>query len=157
MTDILDAPTRSRLMSRIRGKDTAVEWAVRRALHRMGLRFRLHVASLPGTPDIVLPRHNVCIFVNGCFWHAHRHCAYARLPSSNTAFWAAKLEATRSRDQRHRRALRVLGWRVIDIWECGIRDVRDPDLSWLKPAILESTRQRLIWPARPRKRSVVRS
>jgi DNA mismatch endonuclease (patch repair protein) len=93
---------------------------LRRALHGLGLRFRLHAASLPGKPDLVFPRWGVVVFVHGCFWHAHRRCRIANIPQSNTAFWVNKFEANRLRDARAARALRAMGWRVAVVWECQL-------------------------------------
>jgi DNA mismatch endonuclease (patch repair protein) len=118
MADTLSPEARSRLMSRIRGKDTKPELAVRRILHSMGYRFRLHRRDLPGNPDIVLPRHGACIFVHGCFWHLHSNCKDARIPKTKRAWWRKKLEGNVARDKRHAAALRRLGWRVITVWEC---------------------------------------
>ncbi len=118
MVDTLSPEERSRVMSRIRGKDTKPELTVRRILHSMGYRFRLHRRDLPGNPDIVLPRHGVCIFVHGCFWHLHRKCKAARLPKTRRAWWRKKLEGNVARDKRRAATLRRLGWRVITIWEC---------------------------------------
>jgi DNA mismatch endonuclease (patch repair protein) len=99
-------------------KDTAPEIAVRRYLHAAGLRFRLHPPDLPGRPDIVAPRRRTAIFVHGCFWHGH-DCVHGRVAAkSNTAFWAAKIEANRQRDLRKERELRRLGWVVETVWEC---------------------------------------
>lgn len=111
---------RSRIMASIRCKDTAPELAVRRALHAAGFRFRLHPASLPGRPDIVLPRHHAAIFVHGCFWHRHIGCSRSGLPKTNRAWWAAKLRRNRLRDRRSQRELKGLGWRVFVIWECEL-------------------------------------
>ena len=122
MADTLSPEARSRLMSRIRGKDTKPELAVRRILHSMGYRFRLHRRDLPGNPDIVLPRHRACIFVHGCFWHLHRNCKHARIPKTNQVWWRKKLEDNAVRDKRCAVALRRLGWRVITIWECQIKN-----------------------------------
>ncbi len=105
-------------MSRIRNKDTKPELVVRRLLHSMGYRFRLHRCDLPGRPDIVLPRHGVCIFVHGCFWHIHRNCKAARIPKTQRTWWQKKLEGNASRDKRNAAVLRQLGWRVLTIWEC---------------------------------------
>ena len=118
MADTLSPQERSRLMSRIRGKNTKPELLVRSLLHSMGYRFRLHRRDLPGNPDIVLPRHGVCIFVHGCFWHLHRNCKDARIPKTRTAWWRKKLEGNATRDKHRAAALRHLGWRVITIWEC---------------------------------------
>jgi DNA mismatch endonuclease (patch repair protein) len=119
--DTLSVDQRSLLMSRIRGKDTAPELAVRSLLHRMGFRFRLHRRDLPGTPDIVLPRHATVVFVHGCFWHRHAGCKGATTPKTRRAFWRAKFEANVERDRRNRRDLRKLGWKVLTVWECQIR------------------------------------
>ncbi|MBX3372905.1 MAG: DNA mismatch endonuclease Vsr [Phycisphaeraceae bacterium] len=109
-------------MSRIRGRDTRPEKAVRSLLHRMGFRFRLHRRDLPGSPDIVLPRLRTVIFVHGCFWHRHPGCRFAYTPRTRKAFWNAKFAANRARDRRHARELRSLGWRVVTVWECRTHD-----------------------------------
>jgi DNA mismatch endonuclease (patch repair protein) len=111
-------------MSRIRGKDTTPEKAVRSLLHRMGYRFRLHGRKLPGRPDVVLARYKTVIFVHGCFWHQHGGCKYCRLPKSNRRYWVNKLLGNHSRDEVHRSALRKLGWRVVVIWECETEKAR---------------------------------
>lgn len=122
MTDVVDALTRSRMMSGIGRADTTPELAVRRALHALGYRFRLHRRDLPGTPDIVLPRHRTVVFVHGCFWHRHPRCRYATTPSTRVEFWQAKFDANVARDRRVARALRQDGWRVVTVWECETRD-----------------------------------
>lgn len=121
MTDVVSAQKRSEMMSGIRGKNTRPELQVRKALFAMGYRFRLHRKDLPGRPDIVLPRWRVAILVHGCFWHGHKDCRYAKTPSTRTAFWAAKLESNRQRDQRDLESLRAAGWRTLVIWECFLR------------------------------------
>jgi len=121
MTDIVGSKRRSELMANIRGRDTAPELAVRRIAHRMGLRFRLHRKDLPGRPDLVFPKHRLAVFVHGCFWHRHRGCRYAYTPKSRVAFWAEKFAANVARDAHQKRALEVLGWRVLVIWECETR------------------------------------
>ena len=105
-------------MSRIRGKDTKPELVVRRLLHAMGYRFRLHRRDLPGNPDIVLPQHGVCCFVHGCFWHLHPNCKDAHISKTKRSWWRKKREGNAARDKRHDAALRRLGWRVLTIWEC---------------------------------------
>ena len=105
-------------MSRIRSKNTGPEKSVRSMLHRMGFRFRLHVAGLPGRPDIVLPKYRTVILVHGCFWHRHPGCKYAYTPKSRKAFWQKKFEANLKRDERVMAELRALGWKVIIVWEC---------------------------------------
>jgi DNA mismatch endonuclease (patch repair protein) len=126
MADTLSSRERSERMSRIKGRDTTPELRVRKTAHRLGFRYRLHVKALPGTPDIVFPRHRVAIFVHGCFWHRHldSSCKLARLPKSRLDFWLKKLEGNRQRDAKHEQMLRDLGWRVEVIWEC---ETRDPD------------------------------
>lgn len=117
MADRVSEATRSYIMSRIRGKDTKPELLLRRALYRAGFRYRLHAKKLPGTPDIVLPRHRTAIQVRGCFWHSHT-CRDGHLPQSREDYWGPKLEANRLRDRRDDRRLRKMGWRVIVVWEC---------------------------------------
>jgi DNA mismatch endonuclease, patch repair protein len=109
-------------MSRVRSKNTTPEIAVRRAAHGVGLRFRLHRRDLPGTPDLVLPRWRVALFVNGCFWHSHANCPRARIPKSNAQYWIPKLIRNKRRDADNARALRKLGWRCVRIWECETKD-----------------------------------
>lgn len=120
MTDTLSIEERSERMSRIRGTNTAPELALRSALHRLGLRFRLHAKDLPGKPDIVLPKHGSVIFVHGCFWHRHPGCRVATIPKSNTEFWREKFSRNVQRDTRHVRSLRAAGWRVFTAWECDL-------------------------------------
>lgn len=116
--DRLTAQQRSVNMSRIASRDTKPELAVRSCLQRLGFRFRLHRRGLPGTPDIVLPRHRIVVFVHGCFWHRHRECRFAYTPKSRVDFWNAKFQENINRDLRCRRALRRLGWTVLVIWGC---------------------------------------
>ena len=116
--DRLSPEHRSWNMSRIRGRDTQPELAVRSALHRAGYRFRLHRKDLPGRPDIVLPKHRTVVFVHGCFWHRHKGCRFAYTPKSRVAFWQKKFDDNVERDRRNVRALRALGWRVVTVWEC---------------------------------------
>jgi DNA mismatch endonuclease (patch repair protein) len=121
MTDVLNPRQRSFNMSRIRGKDTSPEIVVRRLLHSLGYRFRLHVPDLPGRPDIVLPKYRAIIFVHGCFWHMHR-CKYGKVvPKTNEAFWQAKRASNVERDRRHRQLLRGK-WLVLIVWECETRN-----------------------------------
>lgn len=122
MIDVVDKITRSRMMAGIKGKNTKPELDLRRELHREGLRYRLHVAGLPGRPDIVLPRHRAIIEVQGCFWHRHEHCRFCTTPASNTDFWTLKFAETIKRDRLNQKALRKLGWRVAIVWECSVKD-----------------------------------
>lgn len=119
--DIVDAPTRSRMMSAIRGRDTGPERILRSALHRLGLRFRLHHRGLPGRPDLVLPRHRAAVFVHGCFWHRHAGCRFTTHPGTRPEFWTAKFTANVERDCRNETALIEAGWRVAVVWECALR------------------------------------
>jgi len=120
MVDVVDHKTRSRMMSGIRGKNTKPEIRIRSLLHRHGFRFRIHVDSLPGKPDIVLKRYRAVIFVHGCFWHAH-YCHLFKLPSTRTGFWQNKIEGNRERDTVNIKALKDSGWRVLTIWECSLK------------------------------------
>lgn len=113
--------TRSRMQA-VKRRDTGPEMHVRRALHALGYRFRLHRKDLPGTPDIVLPRHRKIILVHGCFWHGHERCKRATLPVNNAETWRAKIEGNQKRDQRNVTALREQGWNVLIVWECEVRD-----------------------------------
>lgn len=108
------------MMAGIRGKNTKPELLIRSALHRMGFRFRLHSARLPGHPDLVLPRYHSVIFVHGCFWHGH-NCYLFRWPATRTGFWRKKIERNRFVDRRAFRKLRAEGWRVLSIWECALK------------------------------------
>jgi len=120
MTDQFSAGKRSAIMRAIRGKDTKPEHAVRSLIHRLGYRYRLHVRELPGCPDLVFPSRRKVIFVHGCFWHRH-HCRKGRsTPTTRARFWKEKLESNKSRDAKHRRTLRRLGWSVLTVWECQI-------------------------------------
>jgi DNA mismatch endonuclease (patch repair protein) len=122
VADVVDPATRSRMMSGIQGKNTKPEMAVRRALFAAGFRFRLHRRDLPGAPDIVMPSRNIAIFVHGCFWHRHAGCRYAKLPATRPEFWEGKLGGNVERDRRAVDGLRSMGWRVLIVWECAMRD-----------------------------------
>ena len=123
MADVLNREQRRYCMSRIRAKDTRPEIIVRRSVHCMGYRFRLHQRKLPGSPDIVLSRHRKVIFVHGCFWHRH-HCRYGRVrPATNKEFWEKKRQGNVDRDRRNVKALRRMGWNVLVAWECWTRDI----------------------------------
>ncbi|WP_100253296.1 very short patch repair endonuclease [Methylobacterium sp. UNC300MFChir4.1] len=112
-----------RVMRANKARGTKPELLVRRSLHSLGYRFRLHRRDLPGSPDIVLPRHRVAIQVHGCFWHQHEGCRHANLPRSRTAYWHPKLARNVERDVRTNAALRALGWRVLVLWECELKDL----------------------------------
>lgn len=121
MADIVDKQTRSRMMSRIRGRDTIPEVALRRSLHRKGFRFRLHSRRLPGKPDLVLAKYNAVVFVHGCFWHRHAGCRFTTTPASNIDFWREKFSNTVKRDALTCEMLRSEGWRIATVWECSLR------------------------------------
>jgi len=120
--DTLSPKERSERMSRIRGKNSKPEMKLRRLVHGMGFRYRLHVKDLPGKPDLVFKSRKAVIFVHGCFWHRHRGCKLARLPKSRVDFWTEKLESNRKRDILVREKLRKAGWRVLVVWECQLAD-----------------------------------
>lgn len=122
MTDVVSPEVRSRMMAGIRSRNTRPEIAVRKWLHAEGYRFRLHRKDLPGTPDIVLPGYRVAIFVHGCFWHRHENCRYATMPATRTAWWMEKFQKNVERDALVLKQLECLGWNVLVIWECEIRE-----------------------------------
>lgn len=146
MADVMTPEQRSRCMAAIKGKDTKPEMIVRRYLFSRGLRFRVQVRKLPGTPDIVLPKYKTVIFVNGCFWHGHEGCKYFRLPKSNVEFWEEKIERNVARDVRNEAELKALGWRVIRVWECEIKTVaqREEYLKHLYVRIVNPAQSYLI-------------
>ena len=125
MTDIVPSSKRSEMMSGIKAKDTKPELLVRKALFSQGFRFRLHSKHLLGSPDIVLPKHRVVIFVHGCFWHHHLSCKYSRIPASRVDFWSTKLKANAARDAKVQRELLNQGWRVLIVWECHLRRLQN--------------------------------
>lgn len=139
MADIVSPETRSRMMSGIRGKGTAPEMVLRRGLHAMGFRFRLHDRQLPGRPDMVFPRRRAALFAHGCFWHGH-DCHLFRLPGTRPEFWQAKIDANRARDAAAEATLLASRWRVGAVWECALRgrgalpfpEVMDRCAAWLR-------------------------
>ena len=125
MADVLTSSQRAYCMSRIRAKDTNPELVIRRLVHAMGYRFRLHRSDLPGKPDLVFPRLRAVILVHGCFWHMHS-CRWGRVtPKTHAEFWSAKRQGTVARDKRNLAQLRSLGWSVLTVWECQIRDTTE--------------------------------
>jgi DNA mismatch endonuclease (patch repair protein) len=122
MTDVHEPEIRSYNMSRIRGRDTKPELIVRKYLHFNGFRYRLHDKSLPGKPDLVLKRWNAVIFVNGCFWHGHEGCKYYVIPKTRTEWWTNKITKTQEKDLQNMERLAQLGWRVLIVWECGLKN-----------------------------------
>lgn len=122
LVDVVDVATRSRMMSGIQGKNTKPEITIRKALHALGFRYRLHVKDLPGQPDLVLPKYNAILFVHGCFWHGH-DCRYFKVPKSRTDFWLEKIIKNQERDLVQISELLNRGWRVLVVWECAVRHV----------------------------------
>lgn len=137
MVDVVSSQKRSEMMSGIKGRNTKPEVEVRCWLHRQGFRFRLHQRSLPGSPDIVLAKYGVAIFVHGCFWHRHGGCRLSTMPATRTEFWREKFAANQARDVRDQRALLNAHWRVLVVWECGLRERRDlsPIATWIEESV----------------------
>lgn len=121
--DTLNPEQRSERMSRVRGRDTKPELLIRKVLHARGYRYRLHDKKLPGTPDLSFPGRRKAVFVHGCFWHMHEGCPLARMPKSRLEFWRPKLEGNRARDAVKLGQLRALGWDVMVVWECQLREL----------------------------------
>ncbi len=127
MSDIFSFQKRSDIMSKIGGKNTKPEILVRKFLFSKGFRYRINVKTLPGKPDIVLPKYKTVIFINGCFWHGH-NCKKGKLPSSNIDFWRKKISNNKSRDDKNSDLLIKLGWKVIIIWQCEISNVNNREI-----------------------------
>lgn len=123
MVDTVSPEVRSRIMAQVKSKGMKPEMKVRRLLHGLGYRYRLHRSDLPGRPDLVFPSRRKVVFVNGCFWHYHRGCKHVRVPASNRDYWVAKLERNRDRDERNLGLLEESGWSVMTTWECELRDM----------------------------------
>ncbi|WP_285762771.1 very short patch repair endonuclease [Biformimicrobium ophioploci] len=138
MTDTVSKGKRSEMMAGIGRKDTKPELMIRKALHSLGFRYRLHCGKLPGKPDLVFPRYRAIILVNGCFWHGH-HCHLFRLPKTNTQFWKEKIAANCARDRKNQEMYAMRDWRVLIIWECSLKgktklpfdEVIDRAVEWL--------------------------
>lgn len=125
MTDVMTPEERSRCMAAVKGKDTKPEMIVRKYLFSKGLRYRLHVKKMPGSPDIVLKKYKTVIFIDGCFWHGHEGCKYFKMPKSNKFFWEQKIKRNKARDVANDYVLQTEGWNVIRIWECEIKKVAE--------------------------------
>lgn len=137
MVDTVTPEVRSRMMAAVKSRDTKPEMALRRALHAMGFRYRVHAKVDRARPDIVLPKYRAAVFVHGCFWHAHDHCRLARLPKSNVGFWTEKLDRNAARDARNMADLAQAGWRTAVVWECAVRDgdismIAEELAAWLR-------------------------
>ena len=133
--DVFSREKRSQIMSRVSGKNTKPELVVRSLLHNMGYRFRLHRNDLPGKPDITLPKYNKIIFVHGCFWHGHIDCPRAKRPTTNKLFWNEKLNKNIERDKITVNNLKQLGWDVLTVWTCEVKDtekLRNKLLSFIE-------------------------
>lgn len=150
MIDVVDSTTRSRMMAGILGKNTKPELIVRRYLHACGYRYRLHRQDLPGKPDLVLSKYKLVIFVHGCFWHRHRSCVYAKSPSTRRDFWEKKLNGNVLRDRTQIALLNAAGWRVIVVWECGLKHLLN-ELDMLNEMIRCSSEELQVWPIFPPK------
>lgn len=138
MTDTMTPEQRSRCMAAVKSKDTKPELMVRKFLFARGLRYRLNNRKLPGSSDIVLRKYRTVVFVDGCFWHGHDGCRLYRLPQTNADFWRHKINLNIARDYRNNVDLRLLGWKVIRIWECSLRD------SHLREASLEALYNKIV-------------
>ena len=126
MTDTVSPEIRSRIMARVKSKGMKPEMKVRRLLHSLGYRYRLHRADLPGQPDLVFPSRRKVVFVNGCFWHNHSGCSRVRIPAANRDYWLSKLNRNKARDKRNVALLKESGWAVMTVWECQLRDLTTP-------------------------------
>ena len=119
MTDTVNTAQRSAIMSKVKGKNTKPEMALRKGLFSLGFRYRIHCDSLPGKPDMVFPKYKSVIFVHGCFWHSHG-CSRSRIPKTNSIYWKSKILKNAKRDRVHIEKLNEMGWRVIVVWECDL-------------------------------------
>ena len=137
MADVHSIATRSYNMSRIRSKDTKPEMLVRKFLHALGFRFRLHVKELPGKPDLVLPKYKTVIFIHGCFWHGHEGCKYDLVPKTKTEWWLNKINGNIANDAKAIAALQQAGWKIITVWQCDLRPARLPETRF---ALTSATR-----------------
>jgi DNA mismatch endonuclease (patch repair protein) len=136
--DVHNKETRSYNMSRIKGRKTKPEEIIAKYLFSQGFRYRRNVKKLPGTPDIVLKKYKTVIFVNGCFWHMHEGCKYFVWPKDNSEFWKNKLLANKERDEKEKKGIEELGWKVIVVWECQLKKAeRERTLNWLVEKIRE--------------------
>ncbi len=124
MADVHNKATRSYNMSRIRAKDTKPELMIRKFLHAQGFRYKLHDKTLPGKPDLVLPKYNTVIFIHGCFWHGHSNCKYFVVPKTRTQWWVLKINSNRANDTKAIKLLKKDGWKIIVIWECRLKPAK---------------------------------
>ncbi len=124
MADVHDKKTRSYNMSQIKAINTKPELLVRKFLHASGFRYKLHDKTLPGKPDIVLPKYKTIIFIHGCFWHGHTNCKYYKIPQTRTAWWLHKINANKANDAKAVKALKKAGWKIITVWECRLKPAK---------------------------------
>lgn len=124
MADVHDKKTRSYNMSQIKARDTKPELLVRKFLHANGFRYKLHDKTLPGKPDIVLPKYKTVIFIHGCFWHGHKNCKYFVVPKTRTQWWLDKINRNKTNDEKAVKELKKDGWKIITIWECSLKPVK---------------------------------
>lgn len=143
MADVHDKETRSYNMSKIRGKDTKPEMIVRKFLHSMGFRYRLHDKKLPGKPDIVLPKYKTVINIHGCFWHGHEGCKYFVIPKTRTEWWMEKIMNTKNKDLANYQKLNEEGWKIIVIWECELKTKLEDTLNNLIETLKVNTSTRI--------------
>jgi DNA mismatch endonuclease, patch repair protein len=139
LLDVFSPEKRSEVMARIGGKNTKPEQLLRKELFRLGLRYRINVKSLPGKPDIVFPKYKTAVFVNGCFWHGHSDCKYFVLPKTRREWWLSKINETKTRDERNIHELEIMGWNVITVWECEMRNDLKGKVQQLYEKITGST------------------
>lgn len=145
MVDIRTKEKRSRMMAAVHSKNTGSELCVRRFLWAKGIRYRLHDTKLPGTPDIVIPRCSLAIFVHGCFWHGHENCSLGHLPKSRIEYWTKKIERNKLRDHQVEEKLKEMGWHILIVWHCQLRtkkaaSIALPDLlSQIKKNCVDSS------------------
>lgn len=147
MIDIVNTLTRSKMMSGIKGKHTKPEIKIRKFLHSHGFRFRLHRKDLPGKPDLVLSKYKLVVFVHGCFWHRHKDCFYATSPANNKQFWKKKLDKNAERDSVQLSKLLEGGWRVLVVWECGVKHL--PSSMDVLCRYVVSDLMSMTWPESP--------
>jgi DNA mismatch endonuclease (patch repair protein) len=139
VVDKVDKTTRSRMMASVKSKNTAPELNIRKALFARGLRYRLHNKNLPGSPDLVFPKHKAVIFIHGCFWHNH-DCKHGKMPATNQEFWERKIQTNVERDLKNIKALKLIGWRIKVIWSCSLKNKKElrsesgirEIINWLK-------------------------
>lgn len=132
MTDVMTPEQRSRCMAAVKGKNTKPEMMVRKFLFSKGLRYRVNNRKLPGAPDIVLKKYKTVVFIDGCFWHGHEGCRYYKMPKSNVDFWERKISHNKARDVSNTAVLKMMGWKVVRVWECDVKTKERRDFTLQK-------------------------